>query len=92
MDSPKYLASLSGAGDDSRSLNPIDHVFCLAYAATLPPTPPTIRQNVPYTEPLHSAPPALAKFMHDRQQVMHARPIIFSGARGAGRGQRRRTE
>ena len=53
-ESPKYLPSLS---DHSGSYNPDDRELRSAQAAD----PPATRQNVPYTEPLRSTPPAVAK-------------------------------
>ena len=60
-ESPKYLPSLSGSGDHSGSYIPSDRELRSAQAAALPPSPPTVRQNVPYTEPLRSTPPSVAK-------------------------------
>ena len=60
-DSPKYLPSLTGAPNDHGSYNPSDRELRSAQAAALPPSPPTVRPNVPYTEPLRSTPPQVAK-------------------------------
>jgi hypothetical protein len=60
-DSPKYLPSLTGPPNDHGSYNPSDRELRSAQAAALPPSPPTVRQNVPYTEPLRSTPPSVAK-------------------------------
>ena len=45
-ESSKYLIS-----NHPISYNPSESELRLAQAATLPPSPPTVRQNVPYTEP-----------------------------------------
>ncbi|KAI9455775.1 hypothetical protein BJY52DRAFT_1278510 [Lactarius psammicola] len=60
-DSPKYIPSLSAPSDHSASYNPGDRELRSAQAAALPPSPPAPRQNVPYTEPLRSTPPSVAK-------------------------------
>ncbi len=60
-ESPKYLPSLSAPSDHSASYNPGDRELRSAQAAALPPSPPAPRQNVPYTEPLRSTPPSVAK-------------------------------
>ena len=55
-ESPQYLT-----GDHPTTYNPSDRELRSAQAAALPPSPPTVRQNVPYTEPLRSTPPSVAK-------------------------------
>jgi hypothetical protein len=56
-ESPQYLPS-----DHPTSYNPSDRELRSASAAALPPSPPTVRQNVPYTELLRSTPPSVTKF------------------------------
>ncbi|KAF8267105.1 hypothetical protein EI94DRAFT_1684032 [Lactarius quietus] len=61
-ESPKYLPPLTGVSSEhSGSYNPSDRELRSAQAAALPPSPPTVRQNVPYSEPMRSTPPSVAK-------------------------------
>ncbi|KAH8984635.1 hypothetical protein EDB92DRAFT_1886394 [Lactarius akahatsu] len=60
-ESPKYLPSLGAPSDHTGSYTPGDRELRSAQAAALPPSPPAPRQNVPYTEPLRSTPPSVAK-------------------------------
>ncbi|KAH9068291.1 hypothetical protein EDB83DRAFT_2378183 [Lactarius deliciosus] len=60
-ESPKYLPSLGAPSDHTGSYNPGDRELRSAQAAALPPSPPAPRQNVPYTEPIRSTPPSVAK-------------------------------
>jgi hypothetical protein len=60
-DSSPYFSTLSTSGEHSASYGQHDRELRSAQAATLPPSPPAPRQNVPYMEPLRSTPPSLAK-------------------------------
>lgn len=60
-DSSPYFSALSTSGELSTPYGQHDRELRSAQAATLPPSPPAPRQNVPYTEPLRSTPPSLAK-------------------------------
>ena len=58
-DSPQHLLSLSDPSD--YSYNTRDRELRSAQAASLPPSPPVPRQNVPRTETLRSTPPLVAR-------------------------------
>ncbi|KAI9510996.1 hypothetical protein F5148DRAFT_1175117 [Russula earlei] len=60
-DSPQYFSALSTPGEPSPSFGQHERELRTAQAAALPPSPPAPRQNVPYTEPLRSTPPSVAK-------------------------------
>jgi len=60
-DSPQYFSALSTAGDHSTSYGQHDRELRSAQAAALPPSPPAVRQNMPYMEPLRSTPPSVTK-------------------------------
>jgi hypothetical protein len=60
-DSSPYFSALSTSGEHSASYGQHDRELRSAQVATLPPSPPAPRQNVPYMEPLRSTPPSLAK-------------------------------
>jgi hypothetical protein len=62
-DSPQYFSALSTPGDHSTSYGQLDRELRSAQAAALPPSPPAVRQNVPYMEPLRSTPPSVAKLV-----------------------------
>lgn len=60
-DSPQYFSALSTSSDHPTSYGQHDRELRSAQAAALPPSPPAPRQNVPYTEPMRSTPPSVAK-------------------------------
>lgn len=60
-DSPQYFSALSTPSDHSVPYGQHDRELRSAQAAALPPSPPAIRQNMPYMEPLRSTPPSVAK-------------------------------
>ena len=59
--SPKYLPSLTGSPNNHGSYNSSDRKLRSAQAVALPPSPPTVHQNVPYMEPLRPTPPQVVK-------------------------------
>ena len=64
---------LTGALNDHGSYNPNDRELRSAQAAALSPSPPTVRQNVPYMEPLRSTPPQVAKLAAQSSTSVKAR-------------------
>ena len=62
-ESPQYFSALSTPGDHSTSYGHQDRELRSAQAAALPPSPPAVRQNAPYMEPLRSTPPSVAKLV-----------------------------
>jgi hypothetical protein len=60
-DFPGYLFPLREHSDYPTSSNPRDRELRSPQAASLPPSPPSPRQNAPCTESLRSAPPSVAR-------------------------------
>jgi hypothetical protein len=67
-ESPQYLT-----GNHPTPYNPSDRKLQSAQAAALPPSPPSVHQNVPYTEPHRSTPPSVTKLS---TQSYNERPSI----------------
>ena len=75
--SPKYLPSLTSSPNNHSSYNSSDRKLQSAQAVALPPSPPTVHQNVPYMVPLPLMPLKLLNSMpnHQHNLLKHGPPI-----------------